>query len=111
MAHGKTTEGTDWAEVLAQWQRSGASQRGFCRENGIPYSAFTYWRKKLSDHREDSAFVRVSSERAGNAVIGRGETPIHVQIGVMRAEFSGNERDEAIVKVLRAMRQVSCSSI
>lgn len=110
MAQGKSTKRTDWTEVLVRWQRSGASQRGFCREHGISYSAFAYWHRKLSDHREDSALVRVSSELAGHAAIGRG-TPIHVQIGVMRAEFSGNERDEAIVKVLRAMRQASCSSI
>jgi hypothetical protein len=110
MAQGKSTERPDWAEVLARWRRSGASQRGFCRENDISYSAFTYWHRKLSEHREDSALVRVSSELARNAAFGRG-TPIHVQIGGMRAEFSGNERDEAIVRVLRAMRDASCSSI
>ena len=110
MAHGKTARHAEWAEILARWRCSGASQRGFCRDEGISYSAFTYWRKKLAEHPDNTTLICVTSGVAGNSVIAGG-APIHVQIGVMRAEFSGTERDEAIVKVLRAMRDASCSSI
>jgi hypothetical protein len=109
MAHRKTTKRTDWAEILARWQRSGASQRGFCREEDISYPAFMYWRKKLSEQREDSAFVCVASEIGETTVAA--STLICVRIGMIRAEFSGHEREEAIIKVLRAMREASCSSI
>ena len=58
-----------------------------------------------------AAIKRNGGSFAPEYAIIAGGAPIHVQTGVMRAEFIGTERDEAIVKVLRAMRDASCSSI
>lgn len=34
-----------WERILATWQDSGQTQRSFCKERGISYSNFCYWRK------------------------------------------------------------------
>ena len=35
-----------WAEIMSDWARSGLSQAAFCKERGIPYSTFQYWRSR-----------------------------------------------------------------
>ncbi len=36
-----------WQKHIKNWKRSGLSQRGYCRKNGITASAFYYWHRKL----------------------------------------------------------------
>ena len=37
-----------WQDLVGQWSRSGQTQAAFCRSRGITYSAFTWWKRKLS---------------------------------------------------------------
>ena len=108
MASGKKISGEEWEGILAKWHISGASQRGFCREEGISYSSFTYWRKKLSEEHADTSLVSLAGTTKDMAVTG---SIVGVCVGLMRVEFSGEERKAVLVKVLRALRVASCSSI
>lgn len=36
-----------WEEQLTAWQASSASGQAFCKEQGLVYHQFTYWRRKL----------------------------------------------------------------
>ena len=36
-----------WEEHLQDWQNSTQSQSAYCREHGLNYHRFTYWRRKL----------------------------------------------------------------
>ena len=36
---------------IERWESSGSSQRAYCEETGIPFSTFSYWRKR---YRSDS---------------------------------------------------------
>lgn len=36
-----------WEHKIAQWERSGRTQREFCREQGIALSTFQWWRARL----------------------------------------------------------------
>ena len=36
-----------WQEHLARWRRSGLSQSQYCRQHGLRWHTFHYWRKKL----------------------------------------------------------------
>ena len=51
----------DWARLMAEYEGSGLTQRGFCEHRGIAYSTFGYWRTRL---------------RRRAAVIGRGVEPV-----------------------------------
>ena len=34
-----------WTALLAQWRSSGLSGRAFCREQGLAYAQWLYWRR------------------------------------------------------------------
>ena len=36
-----------WEQYLQDWQQSNQSQSAYCREHGLNYHRFTYWRRKL----------------------------------------------------------------
>lgn len=38
-----------WQQQLEHWQDSGLSGSVFCRQHGLPYHQFTYWRRKLQE--------------------------------------------------------------
>lgn len=42
-----------WAELMAAYEASDATQRAFCVEHGVAYSTFCYWRRRL--RREETA--------------------------------------------------------
>lgn len=35
-----------WAKHIAEWQRSGQSQRVFCAQRGLALSTFQWWRRQ-----------------------------------------------------------------
>lgn len=37
-----------WQQQMTNWEKSGSSQREFCRRHGLAISTFSYWRRKLS---------------------------------------------------------------
>ena len=37
-----------WDEQIRAWRASGQSQLGFCKQQGLSYSRFQYWRRKLA---------------------------------------------------------------
>jgi transposase-like protein len=37
-----------WRQHIEDWSRSGLGQQAYCREQGLKYHQFHYWRKKLS---------------------------------------------------------------
>lgn len=50
----------DWSARLSAWQSSGKSGAAWCRDNGIGYYQFQYWRDKLlhsGQHKNTGQFV------------------------------------------------------
>ena len=47
-----------WEGILSEWEGSGLSAAGFCRERGLSYQTFLYWRKKP---RRAQSFSSLSS--------------------------------------------------
>ncbi|HHJ18830.1 MAG TPA: IS66 family insertion sequence hypothetical protein [Gammaproteobacteria bacterium] len=63
-----------WEEHLQDWQQSNQSQSAYCREHGLNYHRFTYWRRKLMPKDNESikasagtgsGFVPVTGPSAG----------------------------------------------
>lgn len=93
-----------WTNIFAEWRKSGESQRGFCRRKDISYSAFGYWRKKVDRKTADSPLVRV----AGSGAL-RVSPGITVRSGALRVELSGEESEEVLGRIFRALGSSACS--
>ena len=44
-----------WEEQMVAWQASGVSGQAYCKDQGLVYHQFTYWRKKLLATDDQSA--------------------------------------------------------
>ena len=44
-----------WQQHIAQWQASGLSQAGYCRQHELPAQQFSYWKCKFLMGRESFA--------------------------------------------------------
>ncbi|MCA9438602.1 MAG: hypothetical protein KC978_22650 [Candidatus Omnitrophica bacterium] len=49
MANRKKEGREYWRRVFGEWSSSGLSQRRFCKERGISYSTFCYWRRRMTE--------------------------------------------------------------
>lgn len=38
-----------WRQAVRQWRSSGLSQAEFCRREGLRYSQFAWWKRRLGD--------------------------------------------------------------
>jgi len=94
----------EWADIFADWRKSGESQRGYCRNEGISFSSFSYWRRKLEKQSNESLFVRVGKMAA---LPGVGGKTITARIGGVEVELSGEESEAVLVRVFRALKAVS----
>ncbi len=99
------TKVTKWSEIFVDWQKSGESQRGYCRRVGISYSAFGYWRKQLKRSECELGFVRVAKTAITGAVPAR--TTVRC-IGV-EVELTGQETEEYLERLFRSLGWTACS--
>jgi hypothetical protein len=96
--------GSDWVGVFSDWRRSGDSQRGYCRREGIPYSAFTYWRRKLDKENNENSLVKVSNLSGFSEI---DQKVLTVKLDRIRVELTGEESEELLARVFRALKAVS----
>ena len=67
------TLAAQWRPLIETWRRSGQTQKAFCRERGLRYDQFTYWRRKFAqgdadqEQRTSSALVPVTCTPAATA--------------------------------------------
>ncbi len=67
-------DSSNWPDRLAAWRQSGKTGAAWCRDNGIGYYQFQYWRDKLRPEAE---------ERSGHFV------PFTVTATPLRLEYNG----------------------
>jgi hypothetical protein len=80
-----------WSSHWTAWQSSGLSQRAYCHQHGLSYSAFGYWRSRVRGAAitPPPTFVPVLVEapavkREEAAAADRPETVIHSRRGAGR---------------------------
>jgi len=59
-----------WQQYMEAQQDSGLSGAAFCKQQGLNFAQFNYWRKKLVAFAPDSklvGFARVTKQAAGSA--------------------------------------------
>jgi hypothetical protein len=94
----------DWSSILSEWQKSGKSQRGYCRVNGISFSAFTYWRKKLDGNNGETSLVKVRHVWKLPVINGN---ILCAKAGGIQVELTGQESEEQLVRIFKALKVVS----
>lgn len=101
--------GADWREVLAEWQDSGLSIRGFCRRQGIAEARFYYWRKRLNieGHPQDTTsrlatFLPVQIKKISTPCYSSGSYVELFLPGGVIVRFSGEISDDRLLRVLKA---------
>jgi transposase-like protein len=74
----------EWAGLLALFERSGLSQKRFCRENEVALSTLQYWRRESGRGRREGALVEVPANMAGTESVGKGASsspgPVHIRL-------------------------------
>jgi hypothetical protein len=70
---------TFWQNHLCDWQASGLSQAGYCREHGLSNKSFVYWKKRLRPVRAAVSLVEVPRLQAVAMVSPSG--PLRLIIG------------------------------
>ena len=88
---------------MAEWRRSGLSQREFCREHDLSFSSFRYWRNRLSDRGElkDTGLVRIVP---AELVETGASVKIHIADHVV--ETDGRIEPDRLTAILRAVRDL-----
>lgn len=51
-----------WGQHIQNWQKTELSQSAYCRDHGLNYHRFTYWRRKFANQ---SSPARHSIQRSG----------------------------------------------
>jgi len=41
-----------WKKHIVSWRKSGLGQRPYCRQHGLKFHQFVYWRKKYHPHNK-----------------------------------------------------------
>lgn len=115
-----------WQEHIQGWSQSGISQVGYCREQGLKETAFTYWKGKLTRGRlADSdtppislvpvgVKVNVESESLPRVITPKPVTtqpvvpkPLVVVVdGHYRIEVSGDFESTTLGKLVSTLRQL-----
>ncbi len=115
-----------WNAHWAAWQSSGLSQRAYCHQHGLSYSAFGYWRSRVRGAAvaPPPAFVpvlveapAVKAEEAGAADRPATGVSIHsgrgagmeIRLAPGRAIVVDGDFDEALLaRVIRVVEQAPC---
>lgn len=117
-----------WSSHWAAWRSSGLSQRAYCREHGLSYSAFGYWRSRVNGRLSEvmaptPTFIPVLFETAGNCEtlgsvdssvysvpIGSGRgAGIEIRLAHGRAIVVDGDFDDALLaRVIRVVEQAQC---
>ncbi len=60
-------------ELIRQQQSSGLTVRDFCANEGVAYSTFYYWRKKLQGNRGKNEFIPLIVKSPGS-ILSQGQS-------------------------------------
>jgi hypothetical protein len=93
-----------WQDIIRHWERSGISQKEFCKDERIAISTFRYWKKRLEESGEESRFVRVVTEEKP-----RREISITFDAGI-RMIIPDTIPNEALSRMILAVSEALCVS-
>jgi TusA-related sulfurtransferase len=54
---------SEWVEVIEECQSSGNSIKSWCEQNGVKYSSYLYWARKVKGEKREWAKVNISAAK------------------------------------------------
>jgi hypothetical protein len=49
-----------WEAHIERWQHGGMTQKDYCRDNGLKWSTFHYWRKRIEELSAPMQLIQVA---------------------------------------------------
>jgi transposase-like protein len=89
----------DWERIVAEFQRSGATQGVYCRRRGVALSTLQYWIRKLRNTHAGPE-VRLLPVRVEHAA----DRAIEARVGDVALRFEAGTSPAYIAAVLQALR-------
>jgi len=50
----------DWKKIIKCWKKSGLSIRSYCKQKGLKYSSFAYWKKRVESPKSANISKRTA---------------------------------------------------
>ena len=94
-----------WEAHIENWQKSALSQVAYCREHGLKYHQFTYWKKRVQQENGDIAFVPLRLSQNLPAVINSSRIELITPNGY-KLELSGNFDQTVVRQLLHTVRSL-----
>jgi len=73
--------------LIASWQQSGLTQKGYCEQHSIQYHVFHYWYKKYRDTQlsdKQAGFIPLQLKPSSSAAsITTPAAPVHTELVLM----------------------------
>jgi len=101
----KQPKARSWQGIISTWERSGISQKEFCKDERIAISTFRYWKKRLEDSGTESKFVRLMAVEKP-----RREISISFETGI-RMIVPDSMPCETLSRIILSMNEAICASI
>ena len=96
-----------WKEIIESWQSSGKAMRIWCKEHGIAYNTFLYWRNQFRSQKVSESISPVSSP---SFVELPEEKPSHSGIQILikdiKLDVSPDFEEAALVRCVRLLRSL-----
>ena len=107
---GTRKEEKDWGKIVAQYESSGLSHRGFCSKNGIKYSTFKNHLYQIRLDRQSLetpplfSLVGVEEKACPPVYKGKDETPLIVEVQDVRIVIRSGFEAETLGRLLSVVR-------
>lgn len=98
-----------WKQHLSDWKGSQLSQSAYCRQNGLVYHQWNYWKKKVVvEEMETMAtrFVTVPLDPLG--ALDSETSGVSVVVGPFRVELGADFVPATLHRVVEVLRQIPC---
>ena len=105
-----------WRRHIEQWEKSGSTQAEYCRRHRLSAKSFVYWKGRFRDmckvnmaagQKEPVKFVPVEIKPEAHIPAGNSTALVLCKDGY-RIEIKESFNPEALGKVIRIIRELSC---
>lgn len=94
----------EWKRVIEECHASGISIKSWCRQQGITYSSYQYWSKKLKNRNQQWAQVQALPK----AHLTKGNAEIKIHCGKITIDIDDKVSLQLLADVLRVVNDLCC---